>query len=134
MRPRQRAEGEHKVCAFAHGLIQAIGAADDEAHRAHAVVAPASKPRGKGFACFTAPAFIQRHKSRARGHRRQQGFALARFANVHRQVLFDFDFLQLNAPGQAGEVAVVKIALGPGLRLAHGRDHNLKRAGGQERL
>ena len=47
MRPGRLAEGEQQVGAGALGLAEAVGAADQEARLAHAVVAPALQPAGE---------------------------------------------------------------------------------------
>ena len=48
MRPGRPAEGEEQVGAGALGIVEAVGAADQEARLAPAVVAPAFEPPGEG--------------------------------------------------------------------------------------
>ena len=134
VRPSEGAEGHHEVGFFAHGVVESVRAADDEANRAHAVVTPAAEAFGEGVASLGAAALVERDDARALRQRRQQGFALPGAAHVRRKILLDLDFLQIYAPGQACEVALVKIALGAGLGLADGGDDNIERAGVQARF
>ena len=134
VRPGRRAERKHEVRFFSHGLGQAVRAADHEADRARAVVAPAPKALGKNLAGFVTPALVQCDDLRARRDRGQQGLAFTGLAHIGRKILLDFDFLQLDAPGQPREVALIKLALRSGFRLADGGDQDMKRSRGQARF
>ena len=103
----------------------AVGAANEEGHVRHAVVAPAPEAAGEGLAVDLLAAAIQRHQHRFFRDHVEQQLAFATDELGGRQLSLFLDLAQDQRPANAAGVVVVEAALGAAAGLADGRDREL---------